>query len=72
MFKTNEGGVDRGLRIGLGLVLLVLGFGGVVGGGLGLVLGIVGLVSLVTGIVGWCPLYAILNVDTLGRRKPAH
>lgn len=72
MFKTNEGHVDRGLRIGLGLVLLVLGFGGVVGGGLGLVLGIVGLIPLITGIVGWCPLYTVLGVDTLGRRKAAH
>lgn len=72
MFKTNEGRVDRGLRIGLGLALLVLGFGGVVGGGLGLVVGIVGLVPLITGIAGWCPLYTVLGMDTLGRRKGAH
>lgn len=71
MFKTNEGSLDRGLRIALGLALLILGFGGVIGGGLGLVVGIVGLIPLVTGIVGWCPLYAVLGIDSLGRRKAA-
>lgn len=71
MFKTNEGRVDRGLRIGLGLVLLGLGFGGAVGGGLGVAIGVVGLVPLVTGIAGWCPLYTVLGMDTLGRRKAA-
>lgn len=71
MFKTNEGKVDRGLRIGLGLVLMALGFGGVIGGGLGTLVGIVGLIPLVTGLVGWCPLYTVLRVDTCGPRKAA-
>ncbi|MDX1568392.1 MAG: DUF2892 domain-containing protein, partial [Longimicrobiales bacterium] len=69
MFKTNEGNLDRGLRIALGLVLMVLGFGGVVGGGLGLAIGVIGLIPLTTGLVGWCPLYSILGVDTCGTRK---
>ena len=71
MFKTNEGNLDRGLRIALGLVLMVLGFGGVVGGGLGLAIGVIGLIPLTTGLVGWCPLYSILGIDTCGTRKAA-
>ena len=38
MALMNEGGVDRGIRIVLGIVLLYLGWGGVVTGGVGLVL----------------------------------
>ena len=71
MFKTNEGNLDRGLRITLGLVLVVLGFGGVLEGGLALAVGIVGLIPLATGLMGWCPLYSVLGVDTCGTRKAA-
>jgi len=69
MFKTNEGKVDRGLRIGLGLVLMVLGFGGFIGGSLGVLVGVVGLIPLATGLFGWCPLYAVLKIDTCGTRR---
>lgn len=71
MFKTNEGNLDRGLRIALGLFLMALGFGGVLGGGLGLAVGVIGLIPLATGLVGWCPLYSVLGVDTCGTRKAA-
>lgn len=71
MFKTNEGKVDRGLRIGVGLVLMALGFGGVIGGGLGTLVGIVGLIPLATGLIGWCPAYTVLGMNTCGTRKAA-
>lgn len=64
MFEMNEGRWDRGIRIALGLGLVGVGFGGIVGGGAGMVLGIIGLVPLITGLVGWCPLYALLGLDT--------
>lgn len=71
MFKTNEGQIDRGLRIGLGLVLTALGFGGFIQGDLGLLVGVLGLIPLATGLVGWCPLYSVLKVDTCGKRRAA-
>ena len=64
MALMNEGGVDRGIRIVLGIVLLYLGWGGVVAGGLGLVLKIAGFVPLLTGIIGWCPAYMPFGVRT--------
>lgn len=70
MFETNEGRWDRGVRIVLGLTLMALGFGGVVGGTAGLVLGFVGLVPLATGLIGWCPLYTVLGLDTCPDPKP--
>jgi hypothetical protein len=62
--KTNEAGWDRAVRVVLGIVLLVVGFG-VVGGTGGAVLGLVGLIPLATGLIGWCPLYSLLGVCTL-------
>ncbi len=62
--KTNESNVDRIIRVVLGIALLVVGFGGFIGGALGLVFKIVGALSLLTGVVGFCPLYALLKFKT--------
>ncbi len=60
----NEAGWDRVIRVLLGIVLLYMSLGGVVGGGLGVVLTILGVVFLVTGLVGWCPLYSLFRFRT--------
>lgn len=64
MIKVNEAGWDRIARIVLAAVLLYLGFAGIVTGGLGLVLDVLGFVFLLTGLVGWCPLYALFKFST--------
>lgn len=64
MSYINESGLDRIIRIALGLVLLYLGFSGVVGGGLGVFLIVLGFIPLLTGVVGWCPLYALFKIRT--------
>jgi hypothetical protein len=58
MFR-NEGVVDRVARLVLGLALLALVFVGPKTW-----LGLVGLVPLVTGIVGFCPLYRLVGIRT--------
>lgn len=63
----NEAGWDRALRVVLGVVLLYLGWAGVVGGTLGWILKIVGFLPLATGLVGWCALYALLGISTCSR-----
>ena len=60
----NEASWDRIARVVLGIVLIALGFSGAVEGGLGTALGLIGFVPLITGLVGWCPLYAILRFRT--------
>lgn len=55
----NEGTIDRVIRVVLGLALLSLVFVGP-----HTLLGLVGLVPLVTGLVGFCPLYRVLGVST--------
>ena len=55
---TNEAGWDRIARMILGAVVLYLGWSGTVEGGLGDFLKVFGFVPLLTGAVGWCPIYA--------------
>ncbi|MBP9040785.1 MAG: DUF2892 domain-containing protein [Anaerolineaceae bacterium] len=62
--KINESKADRIIRIVLGVVLLVLGWGGFVTGTLGLIFKILGFVPLLTGIVGYCPLYSLFKFST--------
>ncbi len=64
MFKMNEANWDRIARVVLGLALLFLGWGGVVTGGWGVFLKIIGFVPLLTGLVGWCPIYMLLKFRT--------
>jgi len=70
MFKTNEGGIDRTIRILLGGTLAWLGtMSGIVSGTLGTVTLIVGIVLIVTGITGFCGLYKVLGVNTCPIRE---
>jgi hypothetical protein len=62
--KTNESSLDRIVRVIVGIALFALYFTGVVAGGLGIVLMVVGAVALLTGVVGFCPLYALLKINT--------
>lgn len=69
MFKTNEGTVDRALRVIVGIVLLALWFMGTVAGTWGWVALAVGVIALVTGAVGTCPLYSVLGLSTCPVKK---
>ncbi|HAL16012.1 MAG TPA: DUF2892 domain-containing protein [Anaerolineaceae bacterium] len=64
MKYINEAGWDRILRVLGGILLLALGFGSVVAGTFGLVFKAIGTLLLVTGLVGYCPVYALLKVRT--------
>lgn len=57
--SMNVGMVDRVARLVLGVVLIALVFAGPK-----TPWGWVGLIPLVTGAMGWCPLYALLGIRT--------
>ncbi|MDT9600027.1 YgaP family membrane protein [Sphingosinicella rhizophila] len=61
MFRTNEGLADRLLRIVVGLALIAIVFVGPQTPS-----GWIGLVPLLTGIVGFCPLYRLIGFNTCG------
>jgi len=67
----NEASWDRIVRVALGVVMLYLGFAGVIDGTAGTVLSVLGFVPLVTGLAGWCPLYAVFRFRTNRRRQAA-
>lgn len=60
----NVGGIDRTLRILIGLALVAAAATGTEG-----IWGYVGLVPLITGLLGWCPLYALFGLKTCAIKK---
>jgi len=67
MFKKNEGTVDRVARIVVGLVLIGLYLANPAGAWNWL--GLIGIIPLVTGLLGTCPLYSILGINTCPMKK---
>jgi len=59
----NVGGMDRVIRIILGLVIFSLTLWGPKSPW-----GLLGLLPLVTGLVGWCPPYTVLRINTCKRK----
>lgn len=67
MLKTNEGTIDRVLRVVLGLALIAGFFLNRDGAWSWLYL--IGIIPLVTGLIGSCPLYAIFGISTCKMKK---
>ncbi|HZP92820.1 MAG TPA: DUF2892 domain-containing protein [Burkholderiales bacterium] len=66
--KNNVGNADRVVRVVAGLLILSLVF--VLEGSVRW-WGLLGIVPLATGLVGWCPAYWVLGMNTCGT-KTAH
>lgn len=64
MFRRNVGGLDRAVRLVLGVILLPAGL--LLMGwnhGDGLALAVLGLAGLATGITGFCPPYLLFGIS---------
>jgi len=62
--KQNMGTIDRVLRTALALVVAILYFTNNLSGLAAIVLGTFAVVFLLTSLVGFCPLYAVLGIRT--------
>jgi hypothetical protein len=62
--KKNVGGLDRIARITAGVVLLGFTATGAIGPW-----GWLGVVPLATGLIGWCPPYAIFGWNTCSTKN---
>ncbi len=60
----NEGSLDRTIRIAVGLGVLSLAFIGPQSP-----LGYIGVIPLLTGLVGYCPLYSLMGISTCPLKK---
>lgn len=61
---TNVGGIDRALRVVVGLALIVAAAMGTIG-----IWGWIGIVPLATGLFGFCPAYKLLGLNTCPLHK---
>ena len=66
--KLNEGSTDRAIRAIAGLVLVIFGLL-TVKGVFGIVLAVIGGVLVVTGAVGFCPLYTLFGINTANKKS---
>ncbi|MFP5285846.1 MAG: DUF2892 domain-containing protein [Thermoanaerobaculia bacterium] len=64
MMYLNQSNLDRSLRILVGLSMLIASWTHLVTGVWGIALEVFGWVPLVTGLIGWCPVYVLLGVST--------
>ena len=62
--KANVGGIDRILRIVIGLALIGLAETCTVG-----IWGWIGIVPMLTGPVRWCPVYPLLGISSCPLKK---
>lgn len=62
--KVNAGTVDRVVRVVAGLGLLAAAAMGQIGAW-----GYIGIVPLLTGLVGNCPAYGLLGINTCGTKR---
>lgn len=65
--KANISNTDKLIRISLAIVLVILFFTGVVPGVLGYVFLALAAILILTSIISFCPIYAVLGFSTKKR-----
>jgi len=61
---SNVGGIDKIVRIVAGIALIAWALTG------GPIWAWLGVVALATGLIGWCPPYALFGINTCKAKKP--
>jgi len=67
--KKNVGTIDRIIRALIGIIAIGAFTMGMVAGTMGIVALVVGVVMLGTAVLGWCPPYALLGINTCGTQS---
>lgn len=62
--KQNVGGLDRSLRLVIGAAIIALGYVKCIWW-----LVLIGVIVFLTGVIGWCGLYALLGINTSKKVK---
>jgi len=62
--KKNMGTVDKAIRILVAVVLGILYFTGVITGVLGIILLVASVIFVLTSLIGYCPLYSPLGLNS--------
>lgn len=67
--KNNMGNTDRIIRVVIAAVIAILFINNIITGVLAYVLLVVGVIFLLTSLVGSCPLYSFLGINTCRFKK---
>jgi hypothetical protein len=67
IMTANVGGLDRTLRVVAGLALIGLAATGTVG-----MWGYIGVVPLLTALIGYCPAYSLVGLNTCPAKTTAN
>lgn len=67
--KKNMGIVDRVARLIAAVIIVILYFGNVLTGAIGVILLVLAAVFVVTSLIGNCPLYTVFGFDTCSSKK---
>ena len=62
--KKNMGKMDKSIRVIIALVIATLFYMDVITGTLGIVLMVAAIVFVLTSLINFCPLYALLGIKT--------
>ena len=67
--KKNMGGLDRIVRFIVAAIIAVLYFTGTISGTLAYVLLVLGVIFVATSFISFCPLYALVGLNTCKMKK---
>lgn len=67
--KTNIGNTDKGIRLTIAAVLLVLYFTNILSGGVGVAVLVIAGLLIITSLFKFCPAYVLFGINTCGLKK---
>ena len=67
--KKNMGTADKAIRVIIAIVIAFLYYKDIIHGTLGIVLMVLAIVFLLTSLIGFCPLYKPLGMNTNKTKK---
>lgn len=67
--KKNMGTTDKAIRVLVAVTIAGLYFGNIITGTMAIVLMVLAVVFLLTSLVGFCPIYALLGMNTCPAKR---
>ncbi|HEV8540056.1 MAG TPA: DUF2892 domain-containing protein [Nitrospiraceae bacterium] len=68
---SNLGGIERSIRIVLGIILMAVGYFTAIPEGAAIAAYLVGAIALVTGVAGFCPAWKLFGLNTCRTKESA-
>ncbi len=66
--KTNMGGLDRIIRLGIAAIIAVLYMTNIIQGTVAIILLLLAGVFVLTSAISFCPLYTLIGLNTCNRK----